>query len=319
MWPVVGGRTLAIAAALVALVSALDLPAACLVVPSVALAAPPGPLSAVLAVEDAPSPPAGAVAALDTVSAGGLERSYQLLRPAHPAAPRIPAIVFLHGGDADLATEETRDGLLPLVVAGEVVLAYPVGYDETWNAGRCCGDAERENVDDVGFVAAVAAQLAADPGVDPDRISLAGYSNGGKMALRVACELPGPFATVVVLLGVPMSPCPSSGPPVSLLQVAVHDDPESPYEPGDAPFEADGVLLTPTTSEAAFWHSRDGCIPPPSQQEIGHLTIERWSQCQGGSRFELATYAAGGHLWPTGDSTTPPAGQVLWDFVSGEA
>jgi poly(3-hydroxybutyrate) depolymerase len=49
----------------------------------------------------------------------------------------------------------------------------------------------------------------------------------------------------------------------------------------------------------------------------GSLTLRRW-QCQDGTRVELATYASGGHEWPAGDAATPPAGQLIWSFVSGK-
>jgi polyhydroxybutyrate depolymerase len=255
---------------------------------------------------------------VDTISVGGLQRSYQVIRPVQPAAPRLPAVVFLHGINADIGWEETRDGLLPLAAAGQVVLVYPVGYEESWNAGRCCGGAELQDLDDVAFVQAVADRIAADPGVDPARIALAGYSNGGKMAYRLVCDDPGRFSAVAVVLALPMTPCPSDGPSVSLLHVAVRDDPELPYQPGDLPFQSNGVLLTPVTSEVGNWRNRDGCAGASTQQVTGTLTLQRWSQCQGGVRVELASYGSGGHEWPAGDAATPPAGQIIWSFVSGK-
>lgn len=315
-----GMQTLAVAAALVAMVGWLDLstvgPGAGAAYASMAVS---GKLVATLAAGDAPVPPQGVLASLEDVDVGGVERSYQVLRPRQPAAARLPAIVFLHGITADIGGEEIRDGLLPMVMAGRVVLAYPVGYRESWNAGRCCGDAEVSDIDDVAFVTAVGRRIAADREVDPARVSLAGYSNGGKMAYRVACERPGAFATVTVVLALPMTPCASSGPPVSLLQVAVRDDPELPYAPGDGPFQADGVVLTPVTKVVAFWRGRDGCAQAAPPRVTGRLAVERWSGCHPGSRVELATYASGGHYWPSGDAATPPAGQVLWNFVSAAA
>jgi polyhydroxybutyrate depolymerase len=179
----------------------------------------------------------------------------------------------------------------------------------------CCGAAVQNDLDDVSFLTAVAQRVAADPGVDAARVSLAGYSNGGKIAFRLACERPGLFASVAVILALPATSCPP-GRPVPILQVAVRDDAEIPYAPGDPPFMANGIWLTPVTSEASAWRERDGCTGSPEVRETGQVRTELWDRCRRGARVELATYASGGHYWPAGDAATPPAGQVVWDFVS---
>lgn len=317
-WSMQGVRTLAIALAVAGSVSWLDLSSVRLAAPGAAagdVALPTAPLSATLAASAAPPVPPGTVGSVVDVSAGGLVRSYQLIRPARPAAARLPAIVFLHGVNIDIGQEEVRDGLLPMVAAGQVVLAYPVGYDQSWNAGRCCGAAELHDLDDESFVAAVAQRVGADPGVNADRVSLVGYSNGGKMAYRIACDRPDLFESVTVVLALPMTACPP-GSPVTLLQIATRDDPEIPFAPSDGPVTANGVLLTPVTSEMAAWRERDGCASASETHAVGELRTERWGQCQAGTQVELATYASGGHYWPAGDAATPPAGQVVWDFVN---
>jgi poly(3-hydroxybutyrate) depolymerase/surface polysaccharide O-acyltransferase-like enzyme len=317
-WAMQGLRTLAVALTVIGAVSWLDLSSVRLAAPGAAagdVSLPTAPLSATLAAAAAPPVPPGTIGAVEDVSAGGLVRSYQVIRPARPAAPRLPAIVFLHGVNIDIGQEEVRDGLLPLAAAGLVVLVYPVGYEQSWNAGRCCGAAELHDLDDEAFVAAVAQRVGADPGVDADRVSLVGFSNGGKMAYRMACDRPGLFESVAVVLALPVTAC-STGSPVTLLQVAVKDDTEIPYAPSDGPITANGVLLTPVTDEVAAWRDRDGCASAPEARSVGQLRTERWTRCQAGSRVELATYSSGGHYWPAGDAATPPAGQVVWDFVN---
>ena len=108
---------------------------------------------------------------------------------------------------------------------GNFIAVVPQGYRVSWNAGACCGTAAREEIDDVGFADSTSASADAGahpphlpaPGstraapppppaashrftramvayvaelacVDPDRIFSAGYSNGGYMSYRLACE-----------------------------------------------------------------------------------------------------------------------------------
>lgn len=59
----------------------------------------------------------------------------------------------------------------------------------TWNAGSCCADALRENVDDVGFVSALIGRLVKERAVDPARVYATGMSNGAQLSYRLACEL----------------------------------------------------------------------------------------------------------------------------------
>ena len=44
------------------------------------------------------------------------------------------------------------------------LVAYPDGWDNAWNANICCGNGD---IDDVGFIRAVVAAVAAEAAVDP--------------------------------------------------------------------------------------------------------------------------------------------------------
>jgi polyhydroxybutyrate depolymerase len=129
--------------------------------------------------------PEGMTEITDTVVVGAQARSYVVFQPAHPVAPTVPAIVMLHGVAAWPGLESQRDGFLPLVDNGQAVLVYPVGYAESWNAGSCCGGAQTAGIDDVGFITKVIRRVEGEP--DVSRTFLAGFSNGGRMAYRVAC------------------------------------------------------------------------------------------------------------------------------------
>jgi polyhydroxybutyrate depolymerase len=261
-----------------------------------------------------PRPPTGATATTVTLDVGGMQRSYQLIRPVSPASAHLPALVVLHGINATADTEEQRDGLMPLAAAGEVVLAYPIGYGESWNAGVCCAPAMDDGIDDVGFVTAVIQQLSQDPGIDASRITLMGYSNGGRLAYQVDCAQPGLVSSVVVVLAAPVTPCGASA-PVSLLQIATADDPEVPYGPG-----SDGDSgLTPVSDVASAWASRDSCAGDPTDQtQSGDLTVRVWSGCRWGTQVQLATYATGGHNWPVPTGGAPSPTRVIWSFAIGD-
>jgi poly(3-hydroxybutyrate) depolymerase/peptidoglycan/LPS O-acetylase OafA/YrhL len=248
-----------------------------------------------------PKPLAGTATRTVWVRVGGIERRYQVIQPVRPAAVRVPAIVFLHGITATVASEEARDGLLPLAASGRAVLVYPFGHGLSWNDGVCCGAAHRDGVDDYAFLTAVVARTRVMPEVDPTRVYVAGYSNGGKMALAVGCRLPRLVAGVVAVAAYTTVTCPTSGPPLSVLEVNSPDDPEIPY--------------IQTVATSVLWRQRDGCGVKPISRTTGRLTTQRWA-CRSGTRVELAAYTGARHSWPAGGRGTPAAAQTIWEFVS---
>jgi polyhydroxybutyrate depolymerase len=249
----------------------------------------------------AASPVAAAtVATMHTIPVGGLQRTYEVIQPQKPAATKLPVFVFLHGIDADITTEEDRDGLLPLVTDSQAILVYPAGYEESWNDGACCTEANAHGVDDLAFLADVVHEAATIPGADPARVYVVGYSDGGKMAYHLICQEPRLVTGAVIIAALPVSACPP-GAPVPLLQVTGDNDPVNPYQ---------DVL-----QQVSGWLVRDTCTTSSATRTYDTLTLQSWSTCAQGSRVELATYAGAGH-GPFGGNGSPQLGQLMLSFVN---
>ncbi|HVT78743.1 MAG TPA: PHB depolymerase family esterase, partial [Acidimicrobiales bacterium] len=106
--------------------------------------------------------------------------------------------------------EATREGF---------VVAYPTGDRASWNVGRCCGSAQRNNVDDVGFLHALVSHLEKTDDVDPKRIYAVGMSNGAMMTYTWACRDPGELAGIGPVAGSLLTDCPNPHP---ITVVAIH-------------------------------------------------------------------------------------------------
>ncbi|MBV8528228.1 MAG: hypothetical protein JOZ75_07945 [Candidatus Dormibacteraeota bacterium] len=256
----------------------------------------------------APTPTPGITVSQTTqsIDVNGATRQYLVVSPSSTTAESLPIVVVLGGIQASVQLELSRDGLVPLVQAGAAELIYPVGYNESWNAGGCCGDAAYTGVDDPTFITALVATV--DPGHNVP-IYLVGYSNGGRLAYTLACGNPSLFDAYAIVKAVPLTPCAAQA-PINILQIAATDDWEVPYQPGDS-----GDVWPPVTEQVGLLQQSNGCDPPSTTTVTGSLTYQTWVSCAQGTRLAFATYADGSqHLWPAGDAATPNAADVIERF-----
>lgn len=269
----------------------------------------------------------------------GRERTYALYTPPHPT-DSMPLLIALHGGGGRGSgmIHITYGGFNRLAEQESFVVAYPDGVDKRWNDGRGLREwrAHRENVDDVGFIAALIERLCAEQPIDRRRVYVTGISNGGMMAYRLACELSeriAAIAPVAAALPVHLSSCaPAHAMPVILLNGT--DDPLIPY--GGGQIRAAGKTLGPVLSAddtVGFWLTRNGCGASPTSTGVidvdpsDGLRVRRtlYGGCDQGAEVAFYSVEGGGHTWPGGlqyfpqavigpTSNDVDACQVIWDF-----
>lgn len=126
------------------------------------------------------------------------ERPLVVVPEGEPVRERV--VVALHGYTADPQQLRDRLGTDRWVseLDATVVLPEGLGERESWNAGGCCGSAARSDIDDVGYLARTITRLRA---AGAQEVALVGYSNGGMLAYRLACERPGLVDAVAVING----------------------------------------------------------------------------------------------------------------------
>ena len=123
-----------------------------------------------------------------TLTSGVLTRTYPLASvPTHPA-PRPWLVIDLHWYTGTAAAAEQQHLFDAKAAATGAIVAYPQGIGNRWNAGGCCGLTPETTADDVAFITTVINDVLARYPVDPSKIAIGGYSNGGGMAIRYACE-----------------------------------------------------------------------------------------------------------------------------------
>jgi polyhydroxybutyrate depolymerase len=237
----------------------------------------------------------------------GMTRSWEVIAPVAALPKSAPIIVMLSGIAAPVSIEVQRDDFVPYASAGMAELVYPVAYKQSWNAGGCCGKAAAKNIDDIAFLKALVPQV--DPGHEHP-IYLVGYSNGGRMAYRMACSAPGLFDGTAVAKAMPDPGCVVTR-PLTLLQIDAHNDPSVPFQPGDKGRETPAATVEVDRLQAA-----DHCSERAVASPYPAMTLTTWNDCVSGTRLQFAAYDSGGHSFPFIKGKTPGAAQLIMAFFT---
>ena len=258
-------------------------------------------------------PGAGVSAVLVTPYDGAVRRMNLYVPPRVPHRLPVPLLMVLHGLYLEPGEAETTSGLDHVADAEGVAVAYPLGIDNSWNAGTCCGTSSQNGVDDVGFLAHVVDVVNELQAIDRDRVYLAGFSNGGMMALRAVCARPDVFAAAASVSGTLQSGC-LSGSPSSALLVNGMRDTTVPYA-GERYSAFLRTALTPVPTAAFTLGRHAGCIT--SRREArARFTVQEFRGCAPGSRVSVVTVPRMGHRWPTQEVDGLDGQALVWEFLS---
>ncbi|UDY34830.1 alpha/beta hydrolase family esterase [Dermatobacter hominis] len=248
------------------------------------------------------STPEGPVSFQDvTMQEGIVQRQYLVLRPADaPADEPLPAVLVVHGLGVDRFAMASVAPWAEAVARDGFVAVFPQGVLDSWNLGPCCPPASLAGVDDVGFLGRVIDQVVARPDVDPDRLYLTGFSNGGMMVYELACARTEDFAAVAPMAATNITGCTPSR-PISLLHMHGDPDPTVPYDGSPSLSQALSAKPFPAVpSTVAAWARADGCDAEPDRTDEGDgVTVDEWPGCPEGIQVELITYPGNGHNWPS--------------------
>lgn len=261
---------------------------------------------------------------------------------SYQAGSPMPLVLAFHGGGghAEFMADDDRYGLVGKAESAGFVVAFPNGYSKlpggrfaTWNAGGCCGDARDRQVDDVGFVRALVAQLKTQLNVDSARIFATGMSNGGMMAHRLACEAADVFRAVASVAGTDATTTCAPVRPISVLHIHARNDTHVLFNGGagpDAFRDASKVMdFVSVPDTVARWVQREQCQPVPKRVlEHAGAWCEAYSGCAGGVHVQLCVTEDGGHSWPGAQSVRRgkeaasqalSANDVIWEFFRASA
>jgi len=254
-----------------------------------------------------------------TLTVGGMERTYQLHIP--PGLNKIdptPLVFVFHGYDPEtfyaVTGIQNLSGFNDTADKNGFIIVYPYGISGSWNAGKCCGAAVQNNVDDLAFVRQILIELGKVSNVDPKRIYATGLASGAMFSYRLACEMSDTFAAIAPLAGVLLTdPC-QPVQPVSVMHIHGLKDNAVPFTGGVGGLATGKIEFPSVEKGIATWVELDGCGSSPTMEKKDLLTNTIYSSCRAGTAVELYTHDALGNSWPS--IYVFPAAQMIWDFFN---
>ena len=169
-----------------------------------------------------------------------------------------------------------------------------------FNAVTCCGTAPDRGVDEVAFARAVVDTLAAMGVADRARVYAAGFSNGGMLALRLACQEKPIVAGVADVAGaMPDTACATRrGMPVLLIRGARDDELRADHRELR---RRDGRRFAASFGGAQrYWARHNGCARGVARDSTDAVVEIGALGCPAGLDVRQLIVAGQGHAWPGG-------------------
>jgi polyhydroxybutyrate depolymerase len=248
------------------------------------------------------------------LTSAGAQRSYVLYLPENAGNDPLPVVFSLHGSGYVPQTQVDTSGFADLADQHGFAVIFPAGTfsDRSWNANVDTG------VDDVQFIRDMIEDVAGMTSIDRSRIYASGFSGGGRMSSRVACELSDVLAAAAPVAGLQYPDDCSLRRPIPIITFHATDDPVNQYTVGE-----DSSLYWRMGVETALdkWRQANGCTLANTDDRLGQrVTSYRWTDCSGDSEIHFYLTDTGRHSWPgsaNGNANQDiNASELIWQFFS---
>jgi polyhydroxybutyrate depolymerase len=255
--------------------------------------------------------PKGAVAAGEiehTLVSSGVERSYLLHTPAGYPGKAIPLVFNFHGSLLVPQNQIDASNMSAVADRQGFAVVYPAGIYAAGNLHNAWNPDREEGVDDIQLVRDIIEDVAKIVKLDRSRIYATGFSGGGRITSRLACELSDVLAAAAPVAGLQYYAGCTPVRPIAILTIHGNADRFKHYELRDnsPPYWHMGV-----ETAVEKWRAADGCRPKPTVSTFNEkVELRAWTGCRGGAEIAFYVVDGGDHVWPDFSS------EVIWAFFS---
>jgi polyhydroxybutyrate depolymerase len=269
----------------------------------------------------------------------GLREYILHIPPSYTGASKVALIFSFHAFALTGELQESYTGLSDRADEpdGGFIVVYPQGTVGTsfmvphWNTSK----AGPPETDDVAFVDQLLDHLESTLCIDAHRVFSTGYSNGGQMSVRLACDLASRIAAIAPVAGSYYPPAFSLGGPnddctgtraVPIINFHGTNDTCVPWAGGTGCFGANFRLpidnATVDDDVMQAWAAHNGCAGGRQVTPVtDDVDLVEYTTCTDDVPVQLYAVQAGGHTWPGAPSGTPPdttqdisANDLIWEF-----
>jgi len=260
------------------------------------------------------------------ITFGGVSRSYIEYVPAiHNNATQVPLMICLHGLGDDMnnfygiGMNRVADTANFIVLTPQALVASVYGYTvgTAWNSGAgYMGITLNANVDDVGFMQALIDTTSRLYNIDSKRIYVCGFSMGGFMSNRMACDKGNKIAAIASVAGTIGSGLTCH--PVRPIPVChFHGTADSTvYYTGNM-YGLDPEALV------SYWRTNNQCEQTPVYKEFpntanDNMTVENYFYAAPTTGADVEFYKVNGadHQWLFLPNNDVSYTEEIWKFVS---
>jgi polyhydroxybutyrate depolymerase len=250
----------------------------------------------------------------------GQTRSYIVHLPTgYTQGQHLPLVLNFHGYTSYASQQQSYTQFNVVADTAKFIVVYPEGTSQSWNAGIGLVP----TIDDVGFTSALIDTLYKKFGVDLYRVYSTGFSNGGFMSQRLACQLSNKIAAIASVSGTigtstsAFTCNPSRVVPV--LHIHGTSDGTVTYTGTNYGTSADSTIN--------FWVHNNTCpqtpvvtnLPNTNTGDGSTVTKYYYGLCQDSSEVILLKVTGGSHSWPgasgvSGTNMDIKASGEIWNF-----
>jgi len=229
----------------------------------------------------------------------GETRKYRLFIPAtYTADEPIPLVFNLHGITSDPGQQQLLTQMNKVATENSFIVCYPKGKNRAWNVNFPFPSSK---ADDVEFISRLIDSLKAAYNIDLNRVYACGFSNGGYMSHKLACELSDKIVAIASVAGTFVPKEAANCHPdraVPILQIHGRADPIVPYNGGLVALSVEKTL--------AFWANKNDCseeititnLANKVKLDFSRATKYDFEDCADQSAVVLYKVKNGGHTWP---------------------
>lgn len=238
------------------------------------------------------------------VQVGDAFRSVQLHIPAgHDGETPLPLVFNLHGTGGTAERHELLTGMTAiadeeqfLIAGGMAVYEFPDGRlagNKTWNVNL-----DPNAASDIDYFSSTIDAVDRKVKVDRNRVYATGFSGGGRMSSRIACELSETFAAVAPVAGVQFLGDCEAARPIPIITIHGTDDPLNVYDRAADP-QMNSFWVMGADESVASWARHNGCDSKPKTDAVSEK-VNRISyvNCSDGADVVLYVVEGGSHSWP---------------------